>query len=53
MGKLRHIAMSVPGPWETELYKYAFGMEVVGDGDGRAVEPSPASLGLVGGGSFA
>jgi hypothetical protein len=37
MGKLPHIAMSVPGPWETaKLYKYAFGREVVGDGDGRA-----------------
>jgi hypothetical protein len=27
MGKLRHIAMSVPDPWSTaEFYKYAFGM---------------------------
>jgi hypothetical protein len=39
MGKLRHIAMSVPDPWKTaESYKYAFGMEVVGEIDSSLAE---------------
>jgi hypothetical protein len=39
MGKLRHIAMSVPHPWTTsEFYKYAFGMAVLG-------EPPPDGFG--------
>ena len=39
MGRLRHFAMSVPDPWKTaEFYKYAFGMEVVGETDSSLAE---------------
>ncbi len=32
MGKLRHIAISVPDPWKTaEFNKFAFGKAVVGE----------------------
>jgi hypothetical protein len=48
VGKLRHFAMSAPDPWKTaESYKYAFGMEVVGETDSSLAEraartcPSP------------
>ncbi|MGH7097015.1 MAG: VOC family protein [Stellaceae bacterium] len=39
MGKLRHIALSVPDPWKTaEFYKRAFGLEVVGETDSSLAE---------------
>jgi catechol 2,3-dioxygenase-like lactoylglutathione lyase family enzyme len=48
MGKLRHIAMSVPDPWKTaEFYKYAFGMEVIGETDSCLAEGVFLSDGVI------
>jgi len=48
VGKLRHFAMSVPDPWETaEFYKYAFGMEVVGETDSSLAEGVFLSDGVI------
>src|SRR5437867_11728305 len=48
MGKLRHFAMSVPDPWKTaEFYKYAFGMEVVGETDSSLAEGVFLSDGVI------
>ena len=48
MGKLRHLAMSVPDPWRTaEFYKYAFGMEVVGEADSSLAEGVFLSDGVI------
>ena len=48
MGKLRHIAMSVPDPWKTaEFYKYAFGMEVIGETDSSLAEGVFLSDGVI------
>ena len=41
MGKLRHLALSVPDPWATaEFYMQAFGMKKVGEAD------TPHALGV-------
>ena len=38
-GKIRHFALSVPDPWATaEFYKEAFGMEELGETDGKLAE---------------
>jgi catechol 2,3-dioxygenase-like lactoylglutathione lyase family enzyme len=38
-GKIRHIAISVPDPWATaEFYKEAFGLEELGETDGKLAE---------------
>ena len=38
-GKIRHIAISVPNPWATaEFYKEAFGLEELGETDGKLAE---------------
>jgi catechol 2,3-dioxygenase-like lactoylglutathione lyase family enzyme len=48
VGKLRHFAMSVPDPWKTaEFYKYAFGMEVVGETDSSLAEGVFLSDGVI------
>src|SRR6266851_6481650 len=48
VGKLRHFAMSVPDPWKTaEFYKYAFGMEVVGETDSSLAEGAFLSDGVI------
>ncbi len=48
MGKLRHFAMSVPDPWKTaEFYKYAFGMDVVGETDSSLAEGVFLSDGVI------
>jgi catechol 2,3-dioxygenase-like lactoylglutathione lyase family enzyme len=48
MGKLRHIAMSVPDPWKTaEFYKFAFGMEVIGETDSSLAEGVFLSDGVI------
>ena len=48
MGKLHHLAMSVPAPWRTaEFYKYAFGMEVVGEADSSLAEGVFLSDGVI------
>ena len=48
MGKLRHIAMSVPDPWKTaEFYKQVFGMEVVGETDSSLAEGVFLSDGVI------
>src|SRR5207249_9127971 len=48
VGKLHHLAMSVPAPWRTaEFYKYAFGMEVVGEADSSLAEGVFLSDGVI------
>jgi len=48
VGKLRHIAMSVPDPWKTaEFYKYAFEMEVIGETDSSLAEGVFLSDGVI------
>jgi catechol 2,3-dioxygenase-like lactoylglutathione lyase family enzyme len=48
MGKLRHIALSVPDPWKTaEFYKHAFGLEVVGETDSSLAEGVFLSDGVI------
>lgn len=48
MGKLRHIAMSVPDPWKTaEFYKHVFGMEVVAETDSSLAEGVFLSDGVI------
>jgi catechol 2,3-dioxygenase-like lactoylglutathione lyase family enzyme len=48
VGKLRHFAMSVSDPWKTaEFYKYAFGMEVVGETDSSLAEGVFLSDGVI------
>ena len=38
-GKIRHIAISVPDPWASaEFYKEAFGLEELGETDGKLAE---------------
>ena len=38
-GRIRHIAMSVPDPWAAaEFYKEAFGLEELGETDGKLAE---------------
>ena len=38
-GRIRHFALSVPDPWATaEFYKEAFGMEELGETDGKLAE---------------
>ena len=38
-GKIRHIAISVPDPWAAaEFYKEAFGLEELGETDGKLAE---------------
>jgi catechol 2,3-dioxygenase-like lactoylglutathione lyase family enzyme len=48
MGRLRHIALSVPDPWQTaEFYKHAFGLEVVGETDSSLAEGVFLSDGVI------
>ena len=48
MGKLRHIALSVPDPWKTaEFYKHAFGLEIVGETDSSLAEGVFLSDGVI------
>src|ERR1700746_3731045 len=48
VAKLRHFAMSVPNPWKTaEFYKFAFGMEVVGETDSSLAEGVFLSDGVI------
>ncbi len=48
VGKLRHIALSVPDPWKTaEFYRHAFGLEVVGETDSSLAEGVFLSDGVI------
>lgn len=48
LGRLRHIALSVPDPWKTaEFYKEAFGLEVVGETDSSLAEGVFLSDGVI------
>lgn len=48
MGQLRHLAMSVPDPWQTaEFYKHVFGFKVIGETDSSLAEGVYLSDGVI------